>query len=40
MDNNEKTMVLGACLGPNALPKPWLDDLQKREHILGLMAEL
>jgi len=33
-------MVLGAWLGPEALPQPWLDALQERDRILGLMAGL
>ncbi len=33
-------MVLGAYLGPSALPRPWLDDLQEKDRILGLLAGL
>jgi ADP-ribosylglycohydrolase len=33
-------MVLGAYLGPDALPSQWLDELKEKDCILGLMAGL
>jgi ADP-ribosylglycohydrolase len=33
-------MVLGAYLGPGALPPQWLDDLHEKDRILSLMAGL
>jgi len=31
-------MVLGAWLGPEAMPQQWLEDLRQKDYILGLMA--
>ena len=33
-------MVLGASLGPESLPKDWLDNLKKRDDILKLLTKI
>jgi ADP-ribosylglycohydrolase len=33
-------MVLGAYLGPDALPQQWVDDLRKKDRILELLGRL
>ena len=33
-------MILGAHLGLDAIPKDWLSDLKKHEHIVALLNTL
>ncbi len=33
-------MILGAHLGPDAIPGQWLQDLRQHDHIIGLLAQI